>query len=80
MFYQRFNNYIYDCYFNSKNIGDEIIMSVDSYLINDNIPNYIGLIAIQIYIASEMKDETEELLTVHIIEDYLNISVLRKNT
>lgn len=89
MIYNRFNNYICDLYFNSDNFGDEIIMSVDSSLINDflnsqkitsddlqdsfkkhfqkkwdfalcltdSIPNFFGLIAIQIYIASLMEDD-----------------------
>ena len=93
MIYQHFNNHIFENYFNSKNIGDEIIMSVDASVINQfydkykktnaelqesfkyyfhrnweyalelnrEIPNFFGLIAIQIYIASLMKDENEEL-------------------
>lgn len=89
MKYLLFNNYIYDFYFISDNFGDEIIMSVDSSLINDflnsykikdvdlqdsfirhfhknweyalestnEVPNSLGLIAIQIYIASLMEDD-----------------------
>ena len=89
MKYLLFNNYIYDFYFISDNFGDEIIMSVDSSLINDflnsykikdvdlqdsfirhfhknweyalestnEVPNSLGLIAIQIYIATLMEDD-----------------------
>lgn len=89
MIYQRFNYHIYEYYFKDNYSGDEIIMSVDSSLVeeflskekitcidlqnslkshfhrnwenalefNSEIPNFFGLIAIQIYIASLMEDD-----------------------
>ncbi|MBP1616566.1 MAG: hypothetical protein H6Q14_393 [Bacteroidetes bacterium] len=89
MIYRRFNYRIYEYYFKDNYSGDEIIMSVDSSLIeeflskekitsidlqnslkshfhknweyanelNSEIPNFFGLIAIQIYIASLMEDD-----------------------
>lgn len=90
--YRKFNKYIHDYFFRDENLGDNIVLAVDEYVIDqfckeydcrkeylrtkirslfsdswagainsksDGIPQFFGLIAIQIYIASQMQKDDD---------------------